>query len=538
MDRQAAEWRSIGAEPIRADAPGGDSVRYDPDFELLEAQLQKLEDVARPPVDWSQVVTLGSKILRQKSKDLLVTSYLALGLLETEGFTGLSKALDCLEGMASELWPFLYPEAKRSRARISALRWLAEKTGSAISQREVKAADAEAALACEAQVKSLQALLAEKIGSDAPDLADLLRPLQELSKRFESGATASKPTAEARPPATQAGTSIGSAAPMETPEDARRLLKEGVNGVKRAVQFLQGKDPAGAVSYRLIRSLLWCELDELPPATDGRSRLPPPPLHLRDRLRALEGQSAWRELLNEVEARVTEFPFWLDLHRMSHQALAGLGPDYSRARDAVGAEVALILTRLPGLSELQFADGTPFADEATRTWIAAQVLPATEERPAPTEIQGQGDDSLTKLRSESREMLREGRQQEAMMLLQEAVRITPAERQRFLSRLELASLCLETGQIEPALAHLEVLDEQIVRCSLEAWEPELSLEVLRIYWDALRQSVRETRQGSPEPARRAETVYRRLCRLDVTAGLRSTSGPGRANVGDRPIRKA
>ncbi len=531
MDREIAEWRSIGAAPVRSDAPGGDSVRYDPDFELLEAQLQKLESLTREPVDWHEVVALGSEIIRKKSKDLLVSGYLALGLVETEGFAGLSKALACLEGMASELWPFLYPETKRSRARINALRWLAEKAGSAVSQKEPKPTDAEAVLVCEAQVKSLQSLLEEKIGPDAPDLTDLLRPLQEVSKSLSSGASASKPVVETQPATAQVGTPFGGAATMETLEDSRRVLKEAASAARRAVSFIRGKDPAGAAAYRLIRSLIWYEIDELPPTTDGRSRLPPPPIHLRDRLHSLAGQSAWSELLHEVEARVAEFPFWLDLHRMSFQALAGLGPDHAHARDAVVAGVAQILNRLPGLSALEFSDGTPFADEATRKWISAELFPAAEERPMQAETPEQRDDALTELSRESRRLLREGKQEEAMTFVQQAMRTAPEERQRFLIRLELARLCLDAHQVRSALAHLEVLDEQILRYSLEAWEPELSMEVLRVYWDALNQSARESRQASPETPGRAEAIYSRLCKLDVMAGLRLTPGKDRASIG-------
>src|SRR5512139_963061 len=102
LEKELAEWREIGIKPVREDDPCGEPARYDPDFELLDAQIQKLESLSREPVDWNQVVALGRKILQQKSKDLLVTSYLALGLLQNEGFSGLSKGIACLEGMISQ----------------------------------------------------------------------------------------------------------------------------------------------------------------------------------------------------------------------------------------------------------------------------------------------------------------------------------------------------------------------------------------------------------------------------------------------------
>jgi type VI secretion system protein VasJ len=341
LDVGIAEWREIGTTPVREDAPCGESVRYDADFELLDAQMQKLESLSRQPVDWNQVVALGRKILQQKSKDLLVTSYLALGLLERDGFAGLSGALACLEGMVSQFWPALHPEMKRLRARISALNWLAEKAGSAVSRRETGSSEDEAVMACLAQVSALQALLQEKIGPDAPAMTELLRPLQELAKRVAPKPDASEPAIEPKPSAAANYVSApsGSAAPLETLEDARRLLKDSGTAIRRAIPIMRGKEPAGPAPYRLIRSLLWCEVDASPPAADGKSRIPPPPAHIRDRCRTLLEQSAWSELLSETESRIAEFPFWLDLHRLSDQALAGLGAGHAAARGAVRAEL-------------------------------------------------------------------------------------------------------------------------------------------------------------------------------------------------------
>jgi len=537
LEKEIAEWREIGTAPVREDAPCGESVRYDPDFELLDAQMQKLESLSRQPVDWNQVVTLGRKILQQKSKDLLVTSYLALGLLEREGFAGLSKAIACLEGMVSQFWPALHPEMKRLRARISALNWLAEKAGSAISRRETGSSEGEAVMACLAQVSALQALLQEKIGPDAPAMTELLRPLQELAKRVAPKPAVSEPAIEPKPSpaASYVSAPSGSTAPMETLEDSRRLLKDSVTAIRRAIALMRGKEPAGPAPYRLIRSLLWCELDAPPPAADGKSRIPAPPAHIKDRCRSLLEQSAWSELLSETESRIAEFPFWLDLHRMSDQALAGLGAGYAAARGAVRAELLSLLKRLPELLELQFSDGMPFADAATRRWISADLFPAAEDKAAEAEAPERQGDVLAELRKESWALLREGKPEEALKLVQEAMRMASTERHKFLAQLELARLCLDAGQMKLALAHLEMLDQQTVRFALELWEPELCVEVLQAYWDALNQAAQASRQVTPEMAQRADAVYSRLGRLDVMAGLNLIQGGGKRSIG-RPAR--
>jgi type VI secretion system protein VasJ len=248
--------------------------------------------------------------------------------------------------------------------------------------------------------------------------------------------------------------------------------------------------------------------------------VPPPPGYLRDRCRDLVTTSAWKELLDEVEERIIEFPFWLDLHRMSYQALTSLGKEYEGARSAVRVELISFLTRLPGLAELQFSEGTPFADDSTRRWISKDLFPAQAVTAAAPPAAGADVDSLAALRESARKLISEGKQAEAITLVQDAIKTMPSERARFLAHLELVTFCLEAGQLKPALARLEVLDEQIRRFSLETWEPGLCVEVLRLYWEALNELARTSRQLSPEMMRQADVVYNRLCNLDVLAGLR------------------
>ncbi|MDC4206323.1 MAG: type VI secretion system ImpA family N-terminal domain-containing protein [Candidatus Manganitrophus sp.] len=129
MSDEIAEWVGIGSTPIRSDAPSGDSAKYDPLFEKLQAEIGKLEALSGGPVQWKEVIGSGREILEKKSKDLLVASYVSVGLLEQRGYAGLLAGLSCMEGMVEAFWETLYPETKRMRARINALIWLSEKGG-------------------------------------------------------------------------------------------------------------------------------------------------------------------------------------------------------------------------------------------------------------------------------------------------------------------------------------------------------------------------------------------------------------------------
>ncbi|MFT2542654.1 type VI secretion system domain-containing protein, partial [Escherichia coli] len=66
--------------------------------------------------------------------------------------------------------------------------------------------------------------------------------------------------------------------------------------------------------------------------------------------------------------------FWLDIQWYLHQALAKAGAPWDRWTAVIRQDLALLLERLPGLENLAWNDGTPFADEVTRNWIAQQVM--------------------------------------------------------------------------------------------------------------------------------------------------------------------
>jgi type VI secretion system protein VasJ len=526
MSEDRTTWKALGAEPINAENPSGKESRYEPEFERLQDEMQKLESLSGEPIDWKQVVVLSREILEKKSKDLLVGSYLVLGLLETEGHEGLLNGLTCLDGMIRSHWESLFPAVKRMRARINALNWLSEKAGSIISRNEPGQDNGNILGACEEQVKVLEALMNDKINPEEPVFGELYRPIQEQLNRIQAAsvdttrpATDSGGKLPAEPMSTTAIPATESATMIETPEDAKRALKNTFGSLKKIASITRSQDLTRPLPYRLIRFLTWCETEAPPPAENGKSRVPPPPNQLRDRFRTLSEQSAWKELVIQVEAKVPEFPFWLDLHRICDAALAELGPDYVNARNAIKSEVVTLLNRLPDLIEIEFSDGTPFADRSTRDWISTQILPETVTEPVEAIPSGNEPDFLAEVQSKSRQLLKEGDQKSALNLVQEFTRSASTGHQRFLSRLELANLCIEIGNNKAALAHLEMLDDQITQYSLDIWEPQLALQALQIYYRTLIKTLRETKHPEPELSRLADSVFSRLCRLDVLAGL-------------------
>jgi hypothetical protein len=114
-------------------------------------------------------------------------------------------------------------------------------------------------------------------------------------------------------------------------------------------------------------------MDKLPPAEDGKTAIPPPEDHVLPGLMAQLAAGERGKAIRAAESNVNAYVYWLDLSRISAEALLGLGQAHDAARRALEGQMAGLIHRFPELPTLTFADGRPFADGATRQWLATLV---------------------------------------------------------------------------------------------------------------------------------------------------------------------
>src|SRR5687767_10609628 len=92
LHERARPW----IEPVTPDAPAGIAATADARHESVRNEVGKLEALDGPPVAWNVVLDAGGDLLREKSKDLLIASYVALGLYVTGGLEGLATGVTML----------------------------------------------------------------------------------------------------------------------------------------------------------------------------------------------------------------------------------------------------------------------------------------------------------------------------------------------------------------------------------------------------------------------------------------------------------
>ncbi|WP_166366854.1 type VI secretion system protein TssA [Pseudomonas akapageensis] len=497
---QEAKW-SAWLMPINPDSPVGEDPGYDDDFQRMREEVNKLSGA-----DAERVVQLAEKLLTQTCKDLRVATYYLWARLQRDGEAGLSDGLSLLAAIVERYAAQVLPA--RPNSRKMALEWLASsKVLDSLSlYPEVVKCEAERTVAALAWLEhGLQAWPQDQ----RPALGSLYAALSARLAQ-SGGVNALVPQ-----------TSISHASTAQTASQSTPAIKSGRDLLDsgRALAVYLREQPLGwLAAHRLMKSLRWDTVHQAPPQdASGNTRLAPPRGDYRAQLKRLYLQQSWNELLDQVERMFAESVnhFWLDLQWYLFQALSKQPAPQDGWADIAKRDLGMFLERLPGLEELCWSDGTPFADETTREWLTQHVsgnrpqtwLPAPAAAPATaaTEILSLESEALAQADSEGVEA--------ALVWLAERPGVQTG-RERWLLRLLMARVAEQCGKSDLAIHLLGELDASAQRHGLAEWEPELNFEAKARLLKLLRLKAQRNDADRPALARRMEALLATLVAID------------------------
>lgn len=511
----------LGREPIRPDQPAGEEARYTPEYEQLQAEIDKLSlPSASGGVDWRKVENWASTILAQKSKDLAVASYLAVALVYNRQGEGLALGLQIYRDLLENFWETLFPAKSRMRGRVRAMEWWVEKMETALLPLAQASFSPEVFQQIKENFEKIDDFLSQNV-EEPPALSGLREFLRTVEASAGTKPGEEEKAAEERPsPAPPAAEKLAPQEPeiISSPQDAQRALNSLWQRMKEISAYLFRENVANPQAYRLTRIACWSVVENLPPASDGKTKIPPPAGQIRSSLNDLKSKGNYEALLKAAEGKISQFIFWLDLNRLVAEALTMLGAPYQAAAEAVKKETAFFLCRLPGLEELSFADGTPFADLETKGWLKEISMSSWSTLPPPSLTapwpETPQEDLLAKEVEKARELIKEGKLLEAIANLQQQMQKSSATKEKILWRLALAQLLLDVKKPRPARPYLEQILKDIEFYHLEEWDPELALRGLKMVWLGW--------NSAPEPALKEKIgeIILRIAKLDLVEAMR------------------
>ncbi|CAN7524304.1 MULTISPECIES: type VI secretion system protein TssA [unclassified Pseudomonas] len=124
-------------EPISKEAPCGQDLRYEPEFDRLR-ELRREDDTSLPTgvwqssikrAQWPELEKLATSLLLERSKDLMLSAWLGEAWLHQDGLDGLPGSLALVAGLCERYPEHLHPQAEDGDLswRVIPLEWLARR---------------------------------------------------------------------------------------------------------------------------------------------------------------------------------------------------------------------------------------------------------------------------------------------------------------------------------------------------------------------------------------------------------------------------
>lgn len=549
-------------EPINGGV--GADISYDEAFDKLKNEVDKMQSLAGGKIDWAGICSGADELLTDKSKDFRVALYFAAAKAQLDGLNGLLEGLVLLNELTNAFWDTMYPSLKRPKARGNLAGWYSDIAAAPFAEVKTTSNDADLVGAIDKVSRELDGTLRDKLGESYPgmgNLRNLIRGLVANTPKKEAPPPPPPPpppkpaapppppppppqTSAAPPPPQRAapppppppvvyesppqggGVSVPSAGSITDADSAMAMLPEVALLLVRIGDALRAGDASNPLAYRCGRMGAWLELVQAPPADGNTTLVPSPPSGLREQWDEMAAAGNWQGVLAAADETSTQFILWLDPLRYVAKALSELGDSYADARNAYLREVAFMLQRAPSLPELSFNDGSAFADDETKAWIAQEVQPMLGSGGGGGGgggASGGGKNYLDKPLKQARELMASEQLPEALTVLAKAAAAAPTPSDKFKVKLASAQICLQVQQFMIAKAQLEGLDKLIEQHGLLQWEPELCAEHYAALYSAYR-SLGQFEEPTPETRQRMAAVFERLCQLDAGAAVKALAG--------------
>jgi type VI secretion system protein VasJ len=490
-------------------------------FTELEREIEKLSSLSADSLpNWARVEQLACEFLSQQSKDYLVASWLSEAWTQRHAMLGVSAGLGLFAGLSKNFWDTSIPPVARLRGRRNAMLWWIDRVTDWLEKQTDVAVGADLAEKMMTHAKSLDALLAEK-DPEAPSLAKLLSHLQRIPVEqpaispvaapaaAEPGTTPENASALTNAPAAPAvspaaTTQTAAAASIKAPsfstaieinsfDDVVRLLKPAQDYIAQIGPALFAFDHAHPLAIYLSRFAARAAIFEIPPATNGKTAIAPPPVAMVDAFEKVSGSKNAQNLVEFCESRVRVFPFWLDLDYHSARGFAMMGSAGAKMREGIIDMLLAFVSRMPTIEQFTFSDGMPFASLDTINWIKQ----CRDDRA------GKGhQDTFDEVRSNAQAQLAEGQLGNAQEILQGYIANNRSQREQFRARVELVRMMLSQDPQADLLALVEPLIDDCRRLTLDQWEPELANQAWELKVRATRQVV-ESKNTQIDGSRRA-----------------------------------
>ena len=482
-------------EPIPGDSPVGSDASDAEEFFKLSMEFPKTVP------DYKNWIELSEIILKEKSKDIKVASWLCFALYRTENIKGFKEGLILVNELLKRYGNDLFPATPVLKNK--AIQFLNTSRVTKLLEREdITNANADDVL----QINELLTQILVECEKLMPDNVPVLQALKDIFTAHSESAKKAlnpPPAPERKPPPppkprqeprVSDSSQTREEAPVTVKMSAPASEDEAILQLRRTLVHLyeynengetKERTPDSYCAFGIARLLQWSTL-QLPASEDNITSIVPPNDTIRRLIPQWFNENKFEIVIPRIELEFirdnSEFRYWFDAQRYLVTALESKGGNYSTAAADIKYHLARLIKRLPELPSLIFGGGEiPFADKETIMWLdevsrsissgggsgssgSSVVSPIVD--PSYDDIKIEYQHALSELPSKFKENFEK---------MHKGLNSEERVKGKFLRRLNLANLCYEAKHYNAAKVFLEELNILIDDLKLGEWEPALSV---------------------------------------------------------------
>lgn len=501
--------------PISEESPGGVDSRESEVYAQISDEINKLTNLKSDSIpNWIRIEQLAVNFLKEQSKDFLVSAWLAESWNQRYALDGLAAGLLLQAKLSEKFWETGFPSIKRIRGRRNAILWWTDRATNWLESQAEETITAELSQKLLTSANELDKILSEK-DPEAPSLSTLIGHLRRIpvedppkpaepspisvekdstiatdtTQISQSLSTPSTVALNAVAPSTAAQTtqnktfnsaSLTQNSQINSFDDLYTALKPAQEYLAQLGPALYAFDSSNPLVIHFSRFAARSSIFQLPKSTNGQTVVSPPPIAIIDIFEKITKSKNAQGLIEFCESRIRTFPFWLDLDCQSARGFSMMGAAGIHMRNTVVDTLLNFLDRLPGVDQLLFSDGTPFANIDTLAWIKR----CRQERSSVG-----ATDAFDAAKSNAMNARVEGKSEQAVNELQLFISNTNSKRDQFRARVALVEMILSDRPDADLRALVQPLIDDCEKQKLDQWEPELAASAWALKARAAKQVV-------------------------------------------------
>jgi type VI secretion system protein VasJ len=502
VEPEVSEFVSEYLNPIPGNSPAGTDASNGEEYFKLNMEFPKTVP------DYKNWIELSDIILKEKSKDIKIASWLCFALYRTENIKGLRNGLELVYHLLRKFGNDLFPQNPVHKSK--AIQFLNTTRVTKLLEREAVNKSNASDISGIAELLNLITAECEKLlPGNVPVLQGIKNIIESHKESLQNTSTQQLPVAEKKtempaqpkpifrqPSATAVKEESAPAAKPSRPaseDEAGTQLRRTLTYFYEVIQNNEPTErvPESFFTFGIARQLQWSTL-VLPTAEENVTNIEPPNEIIRNLVKTWIQENKNDILIPRIEMEFikdnSEFRYWLDSQRYLVHALERKGGPYTISAEDIKYYLTRLIKRLPELQNLKFRGGEiPFAEKETIRWLndlirnsAAGGKSSESESAVSTPII---DPTYDEINIEYEQAINElpKKFEDNFRIMQEKLRAEERSRGKFLRRLNMANFCYEAKQYNVAKVNLEELKVMIDELKLAEWEPALSTAV----WQSL-----------------------------------------------------